>query len=151
MAKKAPLITIGRLELVSLPELNDITFAAKVDTGAHTAALHCHHIQTHTANGVEMVSFSIGRSTARPAQNQLLTLPLHRIKRIRSSNGVSQLRCIVRLTLVMGPYRFLTEFSLTDRSRMQYPVLLGRKALRKRFLVDVSKTYLLTSDPKRSL
>ena len=63
--------------------------------------------------------------------------------KVRSSNGEIQERYMVTTQVKLGKRKFKTEFTLTNRSEMKTPILLGRKALKGRFVVDVSKAFLL--------
>jgi len=72
-----------------------------------------------------------------------LVLPLSYYKNVKSSNAVSENRPVVKLMLKIGTFSFYTDFTITDRGKMKFPILLGRKCLRKKFLVDVSKSCIL--------
>ena len=71
-----------------------------------------------------------------------IKLPLYKLKKVKSSNGTVQLRATVQVTISFFGKNYKTYISLTDRSDMKYPMLIGRKFLANRFLVDVSKEYL---------
>jgi len=68
-------------------------------------------------------------------------MPVHEIRHVRSSNGLIQERIFIKTTLELFGHRYETELSLTDRASMKYPMLIGRKFLENRFVVDVSLTY----------
>jgi hypothetical protein len=70
---------------------------------------------------------------------------------ITSSNGESQERLIIKTTLALGDHSFRAEFSLADRSDMKFPILIGRMALRSRFLVDSGRSYLQSNLQERSM
>jgi hypothetical protein len=144
MAKNALKLTIGRCEYVELPQLDSVILEAKIDTGAYTSALHGENVRIYDNNGQQWVDFDIPQPGMKPPQFRSFQLPVHKIKRIRSSNGITEIRCVVKTSIRIGTFHFKAEFSLADRSSMQYPVLLGRKALKNRFLVDVSQKHLLT-------
>jgi hypothetical protein len=65
---------------------------------------------------------------------------------VKSSNGIEQTRYAIKLKVKVGDQEVLTEFTLTNRDKMNYPVLLGRKFLRHRFVVDVSRNFILSGD-----
>ena len=63
-------------------------------------------------------------------------------KRVRSSNGQLQYRYLIKTSVIIFGKKYKTEFTLTDRGKMKYPILIGRKLLNKNFVVDVSKLNL---------
>jgi hypothetical protein len=65
-------------------------------------------------------------------------------KTIKSSFGESELRFIIRTRIRIGKRTLRGIVSLTDRANMKYPVLIGRRLLKNRFLVDVSKLNVLS-------
>jgi hypothetical protein len=69
-------------------------------------------------------------------------LPLYKTKNVKSSSGESQERTFIKTSIVLFRRRIPIELSLTDRSDMRYPVLLGRKLLKRRFVVDVARQLL---------
>jgi hypothetical protein len=77
---------------------------------------------------------------------KLFELPVYSTKSVKSSNGVAEKRIIVRTSIKIMDKVLRAELSLTDRSEMRYPVLIGRKLIKGYFLVDVSHKYL--SDKK---
>jgi hypothetical protein len=60
-------------------------------------------------------------------------------KKVKSSNGESQKRYFIKGTIRLFDKEIETFFSLTQRTGLRNPILLGRKLLNKRFLVDSSK------------
>jgi hypothetical protein len=71
-----------------------------------------------------------------------MKMPLYKVKRVKSSNGEMQLRPSIKVTLHFFGKRYKSVISLTNRADMKYPMLIGRRFLSKRFLVDVSCDYL---------
>lgn len=134
---------IGRFEKVTLPTLELQDLDAKVDTGADTSALHCDHIKVHDDGNV---SFRLLDKKHEAYNNKSFTLPLHKLKRVKSSNGKTELRPYVKLPIEFFGKKYITVISLTNREKMKYPMLLGRKFLGKKFLVDVSQIYLTCKD-----
>lgn len=68
-------------------------------------------------------------------------MPVHKISHVKSSNGTIQERIFIRTPITLFGRRYMADISLTDRREMKYPMLIGRKFLEKRFLVDVALTY----------
>ncbi|MBN2823934.1 MAG: ATP-dependent zinc protease [Campylobacterales bacterium] len=129
---------IGAKESISIIELELFNLDAKVDTGADSNALHCDDI---IIKG-NFVEFKLLDEIHPSYHGKTMRLPIYRIKRIKSSNGLMQERATIRVTVEFFGKRYKSVISLTDRSDMKYPMLIGRKFMSGRFLVDVSKDYL---------
>lgn len=140
--KEKKLKIIGRLERIDFPEWDLFDIDAKIDTGAYTSSLHCHHIEAFSRKGRSFVRFNLLDPSHATYNEKLLELPVHATKSIKSSNGSTEQRYIIKTIIRLLDKEFKAELSLADRSEMRYPVLLGRKLINKRFLVDVSKKYL---------
>ena len=140
--KQQNLHMIGRIELVDLPEWGIEGIEAKIDTGAYSSSLHCHHIEEFDRSGKAFVRFNL-LDPEHPAYNeQLFELPIFDKRDVKSSNGVSETRFFVQTGISFFGEIYRIEFSLTDRSEMKYPLLIGRKFLKNKFVVDVSKKNL---------
>lgn len=133
---------IGRHATVDFPKWGYTGVEAKVDTGAYTSSLHCHRMETFEKGEdkedwvrIWLLDPSYGNYRAEP-----LEVPVKRRKTVRSSNGVSEERIFIQTAVHMFEHDITADFSLADRTGMKYPVLLGRKVLKGRFLVDVSRT-----------
>ena len=138
---------IGRREQISLPELHLFNIDAKVDTGAYTSAIHCHDIKIFTKNDEKWVRFKLLDPTHSQYNHQEIALPVVKLKKIRSSSGHTQKRVIIKTKMILYDREYVAEFSLADRTDMIYPILLGRKAISGKFIVDVSK-FNLSITPK---
>jgi len=136
--KKESKTLIGRRERVNFPDLGLFNIDAKVDTGAYTSAIHCSDVAKTSIDGKPYVKFQLLDPTHPDYDHRPFELPVYKEKRIKSSIGVIQKRIIIRTKMEIAGRAFLTELSLADRSKMEYPVLLGRKALKGKFIVDVS-------------
>lgn len=142
MEKDKNLKTIGRLESIDFPDWELFGIDAKIDTGAYTSSLHCHHIESYDSEGDKMVRFNLLDPSHETYNEKLFNLPVHKTKMVKSSNGSTEERIIVKTNVKIFDSVFEAQLSLTDRSEMRYPVLIGRKLIRNRFLVDVSQKYL---------
>jgi len=141
--KKREPTLIGWREWAGFPDLGVERIKAKVDTGAKTSAIHAYRIVTETREGELWATF-----TLHPAQKK--RLPEVRCaarivdrRRIRSSNGAEEARYIIETRLRLGAVERTIELSLARRDEMGFRLLLGRDALRKRFLVDPGASFLL--------
>jgi hypothetical protein len=131
------LTVIGRRDRIDLPELGYKNIKAKIDTGAYGSAIHCSMIKVVRLQGKEMLSFILLDPDHPAYQDKIHYFDLYTDKLVKSSSGESEHRYIISTDVVIFGKRIRTDFSLTDRSDMKYPVLLGRKFLRRRYLVDV--------------
>ncbi len=138
MPRKDPVV-IGRLEHIALPGLGIARVAAKIDTGAYRSALHYQKVRVRTVDGVKqlLVTFQMGgkRKTKVFRNYERVT--------VKSSNGETSRRYLIRTRVRLNGHVVRTAFTLFDRSDMKYQVLLGRKFLRGRFVVDVARKDLL--------
>jgi hypothetical protein len=125
---------IGRREWASLPNFGLNRIEVKIDTGAYTSSVHVSSIEE--INGILHVVFL---DAAHPEFKQIThTFSDYRKKNVKSSNGHIQERYFIRTKIILAERILNTEFSLTEREGMRYPVLIGRKTLKKRFIVDPS-------------
>lgn len=133
---------IGWRELLSLPDLGITQVKAKIDTGARSSALHAFDIETFEQNGKPMVRFKVHpyqRDTHRVAIAQAEVIDQ---RQVRNSGGQAQLRPVIQTTVELNSYTFLIELTLTNRDAMGFRMLLGRQAVRRRFLVDAGRSFL---------
>jgi hypothetical protein len=110
---------------------------AKLDTGAETSALSATAIVPFTRDGTSWVRFSLNAADAIP-----LEAPLVRWVRVRRAGTKTDRRPVVGLALCIAGLSSVAEFTLTDRTGLDYPMLIGRSALAGRFAVDSARTHL---------
>jgi hypothetical protein len=131
---------LGWKEPVVLETLGGIRLLAKLDTGARTSALHAVdivYVKHRSAIWVEFDLPDIDQS-----RTHRFRQPLAEHRSVKSSIGTSQIRPVIVLTLSMAGQTWSTEVTLTDRSDMELPMLIGRSALKGRFVVDPARTRL---------
>lgn len=135
------LILVGWRERVSLPELGLRAIPAKIDTGARTSSLHAEVLDEFTREGRQWVRFAVDWGGVRQPCEAV------RVDRrgVRSSNGDLQRRLVIKTPLQIGSLTFRAEITLADRSSMQFPMLIGRTALRRRMVVDSGHSWLQSS------
>ncbi len=129
---------IGYIENVDLPELELFDLDAKIDTGADSSSIHCDEI---TVEG-EMVSFLLHDEVHEAYHGKKITLPIYKTKRVKSSNGKSEERIFIKTSIKLGCRTYEAEISLSNRENMKYPMLVGRRFMSRRYLVDVSHKYI---------
>ncbi len=125
---------IGRLEEVDFPELSLYGITAKIDTGAYTSSLHCYDIREE--KGVLYFKLLNAPQTEFKVQDQKFTE--YSQKNIKNSFGEIEKRFIIKTVVKIAGKNVKTFISLTNRGTMKYPVLIGRKLLKNRFIVDVA-------------
>ena len=145
-----PPAVIGWREHIDLPALGIGPIIAKIDTGARSAALHAEEIEL--LHGGRRVRFRVPRRTSSP-KRVVCELPVTDWRIVKNSGGRSELRFVVETQISIGGMQFPVEITLTDRTDMGVPMLLGRKALLDRFLVHPAKSFVLSKTrlhrPKR--
>jgi len=135
---------IGRYELVSLPVFGLENLQAKVDTGAYTSSLHCHQTEEVTQpDGSTVLRARLLDPSWKEAYRPDAIFERYSVTHVTSSNGVRQKRFKVRTKLKLGTKTYSVDLTLADRKKMDFPMLLGRKLLTGRFLVDVALAYAL--------
>lgn len=138
-------LTIGRREKVSFPELGLFGITAKIDTGAYTTALHCENIKEKSG----VLYFTPLGSSHQGYKGQEQKFISYYQKEIKNSFGETEKRYIIKTVVKIGRKRIKAIISLTDRGKMRYPVLIGRKLLKNRFIVDVSQLDILSTRSKK--
>ena len=131
-------LVVGWRELVDLPDLGLIGIPAKIDTGARTSSLHAHVLDDFTRKGERFVRFAVDWDGERHFCEAIHV----DLRGITSSNGDQQTRFVIKTPLAIGNLVFRAEISLADRSQMQFPMLIGRTALRRRMMVDSGHSWL---------
>jgi hypothetical protein len=131
--------TIGRLEHIALPGLRVARVEAKIDTGAYRSALHYQRLHIRTVEGVKQlhVTFQMG------GRRRTQIFKTYKRVTVKSSNGESSRRYLISTRVRLGECLVRTQFTLFDRSDMKHQVLIGRKFLRGRFVVDVAGKFVL--------
>ena len=139
-------MVIGNLENCDLPDLGIFDLQVRIDTGAKTSSLHVDNLSRYKKAGKPWVRFVIHSSIHNVEDIVECTSPLHDVRRIKSSNGSSEERYVIKTTVHLGNKSWPIEITLTDRSDMSYLMLLGREAMKDKVLVDPSATFLLNDD-----
>ncbi|WP_373031463.1 ATP-dependent zinc protease [Sulfurovum sp.] len=129
---------IGYIESVDLPEIELFGLDAKIDTGADSCSIHCDDIEVEG----ETVTFLLHDEVHEAYHGKKITLPIFKIKRVKSSNGKSEERIFIKSSIKLGCKSYEAEISLTNRENMKYPMLIGRRFLAHHYLIDVSHKYI---------
>ena len=136
-------IIVGSEEWCAFPTLSIHAIKARVDSGAKTSALHAFNIRSFNRNGEQWVSFDIHPLQKSDTLILRCESPVVDRRTIRSSNGTSERRYVIRVPMVIGGQTWDIELTLTNRDSMGYRMLLGREAMQGRMLVDPSAHFNL--------
>ncbi len=136
------LIHVGWREWLALPELGLPAIKAKIDTGAKTSALHAFYTEAYEENGIKMVKFGI-----HPIQRKLdlevaCHAPIRDYRQVTDSGGHKEMRFVIESNIVMGGCQWPIEMTLTNRDTMRFRMLLGRRAMENRVVVEPGSSYL---------
>lgn len=145
--RSGPLWVVGWREWVALPDLGIPAIKAKLDTGARSSALHAFDVEHVRRHGKRMVRFGV-HPYQRDAERQVFCeAELLDERRVRSSSGEVQVRPVVAARVGLLERFWTIELTLTNRDEMGFRMLLGRAAMRRRFLVDPGRSYLQPVPP----
>lgn len=147
----AALPVMGWKEHVRLPDWG-LELRGKLDTGARTSALHVteleesgEEIDAQTGRPLPVVRFDVVLGTRSAPEHHEVTAPIvgHRV--VRDTGARAEHRPVVRTRIVCGPIDTLADITLTDRTGMNFRMLLGRLTLEHRCTVDPARGYVVTS------
>ena len=126
---------LGRSDRVDLPDLGLSGIHAKIDTGAYNCSLHCSNAEVVDGK----LQFILLDEEHPEFTGMKFTSKNFEKREIKNSFGEAEMRFVIKTRIKIYGYMIRAEFSLSDRGNLKFPVLLGRKILRKRFLIDVDQ------------
>ena len=141
---------IGWKEWLVLPDLGIPALKAKIDTGARTSALHTFSLEEFSSEGQLMVRFGIHPLRKRSDVELFCEAPVVDQRLVKDSGGHTEMRYVIETSVLLGPLLCPIKISLTNRDGMMFRMLLGRTALKDRFIVDPAKAYLTGKKLKKS-
>ncbi|HVR79507.1 MAG TPA: RimK/LysX family protein [Acidimicrobiia bacterium] len=133
---------IGWREWVQLPELGVLETKAKVDTGADNSSLHAFNVERVERNGVDYVRFEVHPKQRSKMPTIQCEAPLAMVKKVKNPGGRIELRPMIRTKVVVAGVELEALVNLTSRDEMGFRMLLGRRTLRSRFVIDPGRSYL---------
>ncbi len=136
------LLVIGWREIIALPNLGISQIKAKIDTGARSSALHAFHVEKFQHDGQEMIRFQVHPYQRDSKHTVTAEAELLEYREVRPSSGKAQLRPVILTNVELDNVQWQIELTLTNRDVMGFRMLLGRQAVRDRFLVDPGKSFL---------
>lgn len=141
ISRKPEPIFIGWCECVDLPDLDLACIKAKIDTGAATSSMHATRIKPFEEDGAQWVEFWFRAHKGERAKRY--RAPVYERRKIKSSNGLSEFRYVIETHIILGGKSWLGHITLANRRNMAFPMLIGRRALRRGFLVNCAQRYVL--------
>ena len=135
--KKNKIRLIGRREFVEFPELGIGPMEAKIDTGAYTSSIHVEKIEVNYENSKPILYFTLEPGDgAREWRFENFDK-----KTVKSSFGEAEERYIIKTLVKIGKKKIRSTISLSNRDNMRYPVLIGRRILKTKFIIDVNQIH----------
>jgi hypothetical protein len=150
MSLKRERPVIGWREWVLLPDLLDLAIKAKIDTGARTSAIHSFGTRRFSEGGAPWVEFALHPLQRRSRPEFACTAPIKDERWVRSSNGKAEKRIVIETLARLGEVDWPIELTLADRDVMGFRMLLGREAIRRRFLIDPGRSFRQSHAPRRA-
>lgn len=139
---RPPRLWVGWREWVGLPGLGIDAIKSKIDTGAASSALHAIHIHRFREDGRDRVTFEVHPLQRRTDITVHCTADVLEQRLVTSSTGHRERRIVIRTPLLVAGRRFPIELTLTNRDTMGFRMLIGRRAMKRRLLVDPGASYL---------
>ena len=135
-------ITIGRVDKADFPELSLSEIDLKVDSGAYTSSIHCSNIKEIVLNDESLIQFTLLDPEHPFYNNKEFTFKNYSSKIVKSSNGISEKRFMIQTEIIIFNTTFPIYLTLSERKDMKFPILLGRKFLNRKFVIDTAKKNL---------
>lgn len=142
MAKRDAFKTIGWREWVQLPDFGVDEIKAKVDTGADNSSLHAFNIERFEEEGVPMVRFEIHPRQRKRSPSIDCVAEVIKERLVKNPGGRAELRPVIRTTVVVADVKLDALVNLTTRDEMTFRMLLGRRTVRRHFVVDPGRSYV---------
>ena len=135
MKKNNVKLLIGRTDIVDFPKLDLFGINVKIDTGAYTSSFHCHDIKIEN-NILKCQLLDPEHDKFKDIHFEFSEFSQ---KKVKSSNGQIENRYLIKTEILIFNHLYPISLTLSERGSMKYPVLLGRKFLSKKFIVDTAK------------
>lgn len=144
MKKDLPLI--GWREWISLPGLGIKNLKAKIDTGARTSALHAFSLKPFKEGNINKISFEIHPWQHDNIKTVTCVAEVVDLRWVSDSGGHREERYVIRTPIRLNEEEWLIDVTLTERDTMLFRMLLGRSAIRRRFLINPARSFLTTKN-----
>lgn len=135
-------LTIGRIDKVDFPEFLLEEIEVKIDSGAYTSSIHCSKIKEIHKDGESFLKFTLLDPKHEAYNNKEFFTKNYSSKMVKSSNGIAEERFMILTEIIIFNTLYPIYLTLSERNEMKFPVLLGRKFLNQKFVIDTTKTNL---------
>ena len=133
---------IGRKDVADFPDFGLTAIQVKIDSGAYSCSIDCRNVHLIEKDGKQQLEV-VFLNVDRPEFNEkVYYFADFKSKKVKSSTGHTQIRYFIKGKIVLFESVFETYFSLSKRSGMKTPVLIGRKLLNNNFIIDTKKVNL---------
>jgi hypothetical protein len=132
-------LTIGRKDKADFPELKLTNISCKIDTGAYTSTIHSHDIKEIIIDGEKYIEFQLLDPSHPKYRDEKLKTKNFTKKNIKNSFGITEERFVIKTIIKIFENEYPIELSLSERSDMKNPILIGRTLLNNRFIVDTDQ------------
>ncbi|MDF1673161.1 MAG: RimK/LysX family protein [Vicingaceae bacterium] len=135
-------IIIGKKDVVDFPKINLFDIPVKIDSGAYTSSIHCYKMKEILVDGKEKLECHFLSQKDKNHEDGIILFDEFNERKVKSSNGLSEIRYSIKTKIKLFNEFYNIELTLSKRSSMRYRVLLGRKFLNNKFIIDTTKTNL---------
>ena len=142
---------IGWREWVRLPDIGIKRLKAKIDTGARSSSLHAYDLEIEDVADGQQVKFKVQPLQKNRERVIEASMPISEFREIRSSNGQTTTRPVIRTQLVISGCSYDIDITLFNRSKMGFRMLIGREALAGRFTVDSAQSFCGWKPKKKTI
>ena len=142
MSENNQILRLGWREWAALPDLGLPAIKVKVDTGARTSALHAFYTENYQLDSVDMVKFLIHPIQRNYDFHVECHAPLIDCRQVSDSGGHREMRYVIETSIVIGNNNWPIEITLTNRDNMRFRMLIGRRAMEARAVVEPGASYL---------
>jgi hypothetical protein len=140
MAKKK--IIIGSKDIVDFPKINLLNLPVKIDSGAYTSSIHCYKTKEFEEGGIKKLKCFFLSPKNKDYENCIFVFDNYSTRTVKSSNGISETRYSIKTKIKIFDKLYNIELTLAKRWHMKFQVLIGRKFLSNKFVIDTSQRNL---------
>jgi hypothetical protein len=132
---------LGWREWVALPALGIDRIKVKVDTGAKNSALHAYNSSLIHKNGENWIRFDIHPDQNDSTTKKSCTVRLIGYRWVTNSGGTRERRIVIETLIRIGDREWPIIITLSNRDQMGFRMLVGRTAIRGKYMVDPAKSF----------
>lgn len=130
---------LGRTDILDFPALGFENVQVKIDTGAYTSAIRCNYIKEFEEDGIKYIEFRLLDNHYPKYYKQLFITKNYGKITVKNSFGIAQERYSIKTSVKVFDKKYKITFTLSERKDLRNPVLIGRKFITKKFIIDVAQ------------